>query len=128
MNTQILVIDLIRNWHKLEGNTQFVSKDLDNCTVTLVTTPVEFEGTEDFKVLILWDQIPDKPAVDSVPTALQQDIFNITKRFCVGVNAKIHSVVNDRHTTQIKLKSSAPKNVESFEWLDLEIGAYKDVE
>lgn len=128
MDTQILIVDRVRKWHTHPDNARFSTKVLECCNVTLVTNPCEYEGTEEFKAIILWDELPGGPADDSIPTSLQAEIFNIVKRFGLGINGKINQVSHDSLTTYIKFKSTKPKNVEAYEWLDLKVEDYKDVD
>jgi hypothetical protein len=128
MNCQHLVVDFIRNWHKHPDNEGFMTKELESFNVTLVTFPEEYPGTAAFKAIILWDYGQDKPNADTVATDRQKEVFDMVKRFAVGVNAKIIEVKHDRLTTYVKLKPTNPKNVEAWEWLDLKPEDYKDVE
>lgn len=128
MNSQFLIVDLVRSWHKHPDNALFSTKELEHFNITLVSIPVEFEGTEEFKAMILWDKLPDGPAEDATPTELQKEIHDTIKRFAIGINAKITQVVHDNRTTKITLKTTAPKNVEAYEWLELKVEEYKNVE
>lgn len=128
MNSQNLVVDMIRTWHKHPDNEGFMTKELEPFNVTLVTYPEEYPGTAEFKAIILWDEAQQKPNADTVPSELQKVINETIKRFAIGVNAQINQVRHDNLTTYVKFKTSKPKNVEGFEWLELNPEEYKNVE
>lgn len=128
MNTQNLVVDMIRNWHKHPDNEGFMTKELEHFNVTLVSFPEEYPGTAEFKVIILWPQLQDTPNPTNDLNGLQRAIYETIQRFAIGVNCKVNEVKHDGLTTYTKLKSASPKNVEAFEWLELDPKEYKNVE
>lgn len=128
MNSQNLVVDMVRNWHKHPDNDGFVTKELELFNITLVSYPEEYPGTAEFKVIVLWDHYQETPNVDHTLSDLQRVIYETIQRFAIGVNCKVNEVKHTGLTTYAKLKSSTPKNVENFEWLELNPEEYKNVE
>lgn len=128
MHSQVLIVDLVRNWHKLGNNSRFSNKDLEYCTLSLVNVPVEYEGTEDFSAMILWDQIEPKAKAEGEINETHADIFKVIKRFAIGVGGRISSVVHHGRTTEIKLKSETAKNVADFEWMEINLDEHKRLE
>ncbi len=123
MNTQILVIDYVRRWHQLDDNAQYATKDLENCTLSLISRPVEFEGTEEFSVVVLWDEVPgpikcELPGDVVQPTQRQAECNDIIKRFVTAVGCEIKQVNHDNRTTKVKLNPIEPKNVQGFDFLE----------
>lgn len=128
MNSQNLVVDMVRSWHKHPDNDGFITKELENFNVTMVSFPEEYPGTAEFKVIVLWDHYQEKPNADHELSDLQKDIDATIKRFEIGVNCRANEVKHVGLTTYMKLKSTKPKNVDGFEWLELNPEDYKNVD
>lgn len=105
-----------------------MTKELELFNVTLVSYQEEFPGTAEFRVTILWDQIQEKPNEGHDPSDLQRSIDETIKQFAIGVNCKVNEVKHVGLTTHAKLKSTTPKNVDGWEWLNLDPKEYKNVE
>lgn len=128
MNSQILIIDLVRNWHTLGNNSRFASKDLEYFTLSLVNQPVEYEGTEDFSVIVLWNDVEDKPKAEGERNLVHDLIHETVKKFAIGVGCRTSQVNHEGRTTKVKLKIEEAKNVESFEWLEINLADHKRLE
>lgn len=129
MKSQHLVVDTVRNWHRLSNDGCFQTRETGLFKLTLVSVPVEFEGTEEFKVIVLWGEVQPAPnPLGAERIELHKEIFKVIKQFAIGVNAKITEVKHDHLTTYVRLKTVKPKNVEAFEWLENKPEEYKDVE
>lgn len=123
MDSQILVIDYVRRWHKLDDNSQYATKELENCTLSLISRPVEFYGTEDYSAVVLWDEVPGPvhcklPGDVVSPTERQRECDNILKKFAKGIGCQIKQVTHDNRTTKITFDPVEPKNVKGFEFLE----------
>lgn len=129
MKSQHLVVDTVRNWHRLSNDGCFQTRETGSFKLTLVTVPVEFEGTEEFKAIVLWGEAQPAPNPKGAERSdLHKEIFDVIKKFAIGVNARITEVKHDHLTTYVRLKTVKPKNVEAFEWLENKPEEYKDVE
>lgn len=128
MNSQILIIDLVRNWHTLGNNARFASKDLEHFTLSLVNQPVEYEGTEDFSVIVLWNELESKPKAEGERNPVHDLIHETVKKFAIGVGCRTTQVNHEGRTTKVKLKIEEAKNVESFEWLEINLADHRRLE
>lgn len=128
MNSQILIVDLVRNWHTLGNNSRFASKDLEHFTLSLVSLPVEYEGTEDFSVIVLWGDVETKPKAEGERNPVHDLIHETVKKFAIGVGCRTSQVNHDNRTTKVKLKAEEAKNVIEFEWLEINLADHKRLE
>ena len=100
MKSQHLVVDTVRNWHRLSNDGCFQTRETGSFKLTLVTVPVEFEGTEEFKAIVLWGEAQPVPNPKGAERSdLHKEIFDVIKKFAIGVNAKITEVKHDHLTT-----------------------------
>lgn len=128
MNSQILIVDLVRNWHTLGNNSRFASKDLEHFTLSLVSLPVEYEGTEDFSVIVLWGDVETKPKAEGERNPVHDLTHETVKKFAIGVGCRTSQVNHDNRTTKVKLKAEEAKNVIEFEWLEINLADHKRLE
>jgi hypothetical protein len=128
MNSQILIVDLVRNWHTVGNNSRFASKDLEHFTLSLVSQPVEYDGTEDFSVIVLWGDVETKPKAEGERNPVHDLIHEVVKKFAIGVGCRTSQVNHDNRTTKVKLKAEEAKNVVEFEWLEINLADHKRLE
>lgn len=128
MNSQILIIDLVRNWHSHGNNSRFASKELEHFTLSLVNRPVEYEGTEDFSVIVLWNEVEQKPKAEGERNPIHDLIHETVKKFAIGVGCRTTRVYHDGRTTEVQLKIEEAKNVVEFEWLEINLADHKRLE
>lgn len=128
MNSQILIVDLVRNWHTIGNNSRFATKDLEHFTLSLVNQPVEYEGTEDFSAILLWDEIELKAKAEGERNEVHDLVFKTIKQFAIGVGCRISQVNHDNRTTKVVLKPETAKNVVDFEWLEIDLNDHKRLE
>lgn len=127
MNTQILVVDLVRNWHTLDDNSRFATKEMEHFALSMITVPAAFEGAEEFSAVVLWDELP-QPTAEGEPWLDKLGINEVIRKFAIATGNRMVHVVHDNHTTKVKMKSDKARNVENFDWLEINLEEHKQLE
>jgi len=118
MYSQLLVVDLIRNWEvgRLGSNDSAIQLDLDYARLTLVTRDPEYYGNPEFEIRIL---NPRRRAIDEKWPS-DESINQLCRSFQHHWGLKFLVCRHEGLTTSLEFKTTdKTQNHTGWDWVDV---------
>lgn len=119
MKSQTLVIDLVRNWLPSNDRDDYIHKNLEHFNIVVVSYDADYPGMEKAEVKIIWDRIDSVDQTDRKD--VHESIMLTVGKFAHAMGIQINVIRHEGLMTYVSFKNVELKNVESFDWLDIEL-------